>query len=89
MTAPMRRFLLNRQIALEARRIAHAATNSCNRHDERTGVPGDVDDEHTGACNKLKRAIETLALNVKLAGLQSKVRPAEEPPPLFEQEAGE
>ena len=87
MTAPMRRFLLNRQIALEARRIAHAAITSCNRHDKDgdTEPPDDVDDNHTPACNALKKQIVALAMNIKLAGLQPKVKPGDEaPPPLFE-----
>ena len=69
MTAPMRRFLLNRQIALEARRIAHAATKTC-RNDEYRPGGSDHDDEHTPRCNTLKRAIETLALQIKLAAVQ-------------------
>ena len=66
MTAPQRPFLLNRQIAIAARDIAHRAMNSCKgRHED-----GYRDDEHNAACNMLKRQIEELALNVKLASLQ-------------------
>jgi ribosomal protein L9 len=68
MTKPMRSFLLNRQIALEARRIAHAATKTCKLSD------GDREDEHTAKCNKLKREIETLALQIKLAGMQQPMK---------------
>ena len=67
MTAPLRRFLLNRQIAIEARRIAHQATRTC-RNPYIDGT--DHDDEHTKNCNTLKRKVEELALQVKLAGLQ-------------------
>jgi hypothetical protein len=80
MTAPMRRYLLNRQIAGEARRIAHAATKTC-----KVAFDGsDHDDEHTKNCNGLKREIEAFAMNVKLAALQSPLRTVETPPPLFE-----
>jgi hypothetical protein len=82
MTAPMRRYLLNKQIAIESRRIAHVATKTCKFAFDGT----DHDDEHTGNCNKLKRAIETLALQVKLAALQPVPVEREEAPPLFEQE---
>ena len=86
MTEPMRRFLLNRQIALEARRIAHAATKTCRSPHISEGK--DYHDEHTRKCNALKAEIEALALNVKLAGLQPpEARPREPPPPLYEREA--
>ena len=88
MTAPMRRFLLNRQIALEARRIAHAATTTCNKHDKdgETEPPDDIDDNHTPACNRLKKEILALAMNIKLASLQPRVKPSDEPAPaLFDQ----
>jgi len=70
MTNPMRAFLLNAQISSEARRIAHMATLSCN------GVPAEManrDEYHTAKCNALKREIETLALQVKLATIQRSV----------------
>jgi hypothetical protein len=70
MTAPKRQFLLNRQIAVEARRIAHKATKTCKIMFDRT----DHDDEHTKNCNALKREIEKLALQVKLASLQAPQR---------------
>lgn len=90
MTYPQRRFLLNKQIAMEARRIAHAATKTC-KFQPRPKVPGDdeeeqqtlagaldgvtdADVEHTRTCNKLKREIELLALNVKLAATQPPLR---------------
>jgi len=84
MTAPLRRYLLNRQIASEARRIAHTATKTC-----KVAFDGsDHDDEHTKNCNLLKREIEALVMHVKLAALQSPVRPIdarEQAPPLFEE----
>jgi hypothetical protein len=69
MTAPLRRFLLNREISVEARRIAHFATKTCCRHDV-FGVPRDDDNDHTKNCNALKHQIETFVINVKLAGQQ-------------------
>ena len=76
MTKPLRRFLLNEQIAREARRIAHAATEKCNNEKrlEALGVtdgklPG-TDEWHTPACNALQKQIEILALQVKLSGVQ-------------------
>jgi len=80
MTPPLRRYLLNREIASEARRIAHAATKTCTL---RYPTAPDFDDEHTKNCNCLKREIEALALNVKLAGLQSRIRPVEDAPTPF------
>jgi hypothetical protein len=68
MTAPLRRFLLNKEIAMEARRIAHGATKSCIYVDDE--AYGDSDDEHTPNCNKLKHTIEALAMQVKLASVQ-------------------
>jgi len=78
MTHKLRKFLLNEQISIEARRIAHAATATCRYGD------GDIieqdDDCHTCKCNALKKEIEALALQVKLAASQ---RPAPRPlPPL-------
>lgn len=81
MTAPMRRYLLNKQRAIEARRIAHAATKTCKFAFNGT----DHDDEHTKNCNMLKREIETFAMSIKLAGQQPTHQPST-PPPLFEQE---
>jgi hypothetical protein len=80
MTAPMRRRLLNREIAIEARRIAHAATLTCcnRRNAEYSG--SDYDDEHTRRCNELKRQIETLAIEVKLASLQPPAKQQPGPP---------
>jgi hypothetical protein len=68
-TAPLRRYLLNKEISIEARRIAHFATKTCCRHDVHV-LPADNDDEHTKNCNVLKRQIETLAMQIKLANLQ-------------------
>lgn len=65
MTAPLRRYLLNRQIAIESRRIACAATKTCK------GGNNDDKDDHTKNCNTLKLQIETLVLNVKLASMQA------------------
>jgi hypothetical protein len=70
MTAPLRPFLLNEQIGLEARRIAHRHTLACGGD----GLPN-VDEHHTCDCNALKLEIQTLALAVKLAGM---LRPAAE-----------
>lgn len=85
MTLPMRRYLLNKQIALEARRSAHAATRTCAPRPtaEKPNVEiNDYADEHNAACNKLKREIEALALNVKMASLQPpEQRPRERPAP--------
>ena len=65
MTAPLRPFLHNAQIAREARRIAHAATRRC--------VYGRADsdpDYHTPGCNRLTAEILALAMRVKLAAAQ-------------------
>jgi hypothetical protein len=69
MTAPLRRYLLNREISVEARRIAHFATKTCCRHDV-FGVPRDDDDDHTKNCNLLKHQILAFVMNVKLASQQ-------------------
>jgi len=67
MTRPLRPYMLNKQIALEARKIAHAFTGTCRfASDDGT----DIDEEHTLKCNTLKHRIEELALNVKLAAVQ-------------------
>ena len=79
MTEPVRRYLLNRQIALEARRIAHAATKTCSFEDG-----GDKDDEHTKNCNALKREIQSLVMQVKLAAQQHSPK-RDDPPALFEE----
>jgi hypothetical protein len=71
MTAPLRRFLLNHEIAVEARRIAHAATKTCH-YEYAEGT--DNNDEHTKNCNTLKQAIELLAMQIKLASLQRQVK---------------
>jgi hypothetical protein len=71
MAAPMRTFLLNRQIAIEARRIAHDHTATCKFTPKDSNLLGDFEDEHTKRCNALKREIEKLALQIKLAGLQA------------------
>ena len=84
MTAPLRRFLLNHEIAVEARRIAHAATKTCH-YEFAEGT--DNNDEHTKNCNTLKHAIETLALQIKLASLQPPEKHRETPPPLEQPEA--
>jgi len=69
MTHKLRKFLLNEQIASEARRIAHAATQRCWGRRDPPGS-GEGDEWHTPACNKLKHDIEALALQVKLAASQ-------------------
>jgi hypothetical protein len=74
-TKPLRPWLLNHQIGVEARRIAHAATKTC-RYQSDGGT--DRDDEHTRNCNWLKHEIEALAKHVKLASMQE---PAERTPP--------
>jgi len=84
MTKPLRQFLLNEQIAIEARRIAHEHTRRCNdcrrrdklvaRGDLQAGEPvPNLETWHTPSCNKLKLEIENLCLQVKLAGLQPPV----------------
>jgi hypothetical protein len=65
----LRRSLLNHEISLQARIIAHETTKSC--HGE--NLP-DHPDHHTPKCNKLKARIEDMALQVKLAGLQREAR---------------
>jgi len=72
MTEPLRRFLLNREIAMEARRTAPSATKGSSGHVH--GVPPDDDYEHTPKCNALKYKIEEFALQVKLAGLQRAIK---------------
>jgi len=74
---PLPLFLLNEQISLRARTIAHQATNTCQGK-----LLPNQNDNHTPRCNKLKEQIEELALQVKLAGLQSKGRTNVEPPSL-------
>jgi len=89
MTKPLRRFLLNEQIAIEARRIAHEHTRRCNdsrrydklvaRGDLQAGEPvPNLDTWHTPSCTKLKLEIENLALQVKLAGIQPAIARREE-----------
>jgi hypothetical protein len=73
MTHRLRPSLLNQQIAMEARRIAHAHTHTC------TYQPDDLsvfsrDEYHTRKCNLLKKQIENLALHVKLAGMQPPIK---------------
>jgi hypothetical protein len=70
MTQPLRKPLLNAQIALEARAIAHRFTRSCLRFDVLRTTTSSDDDDHTKACNDLKRQIQDLAMGVKLATLQ-------------------
>jgi hypothetical protein len=70
MTAPLRRHLLNHEIAIEARRIAHEGTFTCKGEFNGT----DHNDEHNRRCNALKREIENLAMAIKLAGLQRSIR---------------
>lgn len=76
MTKPLRRALLNAEISLEARRIAHAATRSCKWDN----MPND-NNCHTPKCNLLKLQIENLVLTVKFAEKQPSERPV---PPAFE-----
>jgi hypothetical protein len=78
MTAPLRRFLLNQEIAVEARRIAHAATKTCH-YEFAEGT--DNNDEHTKNCNQLKHDIEMLAKQIKLASLQQPEKRRETPQP--------
>jgi hypothetical protein len=78
MVHPLRPFLLNRQIATEARRIAHAAIKTCRpRPTDEVPEPAlnSADNEHTKNCNALTHAITELALQVKVAGLQPPSRP--------------
>jgi hypothetical protein len=73
MVNPLRRFLLNKQIVTEARKIAHDATKTCKPRptDEVPDVviSGD-DNEHTKNCNALTRKVAELAMQVKLASFQ-------------------
>jgi hypothetical protein len=77
MVNPLRPFLLNRQIAMEARKIAHEAIKTCKPRpsDEipEPAITGD-DDDHTKNCNALTRRITELALQVKLASMQPSMR---------------
>jgi hypothetical protein len=70
----LRLALLNTQIALRARQIAHEATRTCKGE----LLPHD-DEHHTPKCNKLKHEIEDLARLVKLATHQGEVRREAEP----------
>ncbi len=70
----MRLVLLNAQIAMRARQIAHEATRTCKG----TVVPYD-DEHHTPKCNKLKHEIEDLCRLIKLASHQGEVRREAEP----------
>jgi hypothetical protein len=74
MTPPLRQELLNEQISIEARRIAHQATHTCKGD----GAP-EPNDYHTRNCNKLKEEIENLCLQVKCAALQPKVASEKQP----------
>lgn len=83
MTTPLRPALLNWQISLKAREIAHIATDTCKGE-----LMPNTDDNHTPSCNRLKKRIEDLALAVKMARLQPGLPPAArsaeaapEPPP--------
>lgn len=75
MTAPLRQFLLNDQIALAARTIAHKWTQTCKGGSQPIG-----NEHHTPNCNALTRAIEQLALIVKY-GCSQPPSPSREPPP--------
>lgn len=70
MTVPLRPSLLNEQISMEARRIAHAATATC-----RGDFVPNSDDYHSPNCNKLKRQIEELCLQIKYARSQPPPQP--------------
>jgi hypothetical protein len=70
MTAPLRRVLLNNEISLEARRIAHAATSTC-----KGDLVPNSDDYHSRNCNRLKEQIEQLCLQIKCARLQPPAQP--------------
>jgi hypothetical protein len=70
----MRIALLNTQIALRARQIAHEATRTCKGE----LLPPD-DDHHTPKCNKLKHEIEDLCRLIKLASHQGERREEAEP----------
>ena len=74
MTKPMRRALLNDQISLAARKIAHDVTRTC-----RGELLPNAEACHTLKCNTLKLKIENLVLTVKFAEKQPSERP--EPPP--------
>ena len=74
---PLRPFLLNEQISLAARRIAHETILTCKGK-----MLPNLDAHHTPKCNHLKREIEELVLGVKVASLQP--APRNEPPPPFE-----
>jgi hypothetical protein len=74
---PLRPLLLNWQISLRAREIAHAAIDTCKGE-----LLPNVDDNHTPNCNRLKKQIEEFALQVKLARLQPPAAP-----PAFRPEA--
>jgi hypothetical protein len=67
MTHPLRTFMLNEQITIEARRIAHEHTPTCNKREPEVFH---LDECHTKKCNALKKQIEELALQVKLACMQ-------------------
>ena len=73
MTKPLRRSLLNEEIAVEARRIAHAYTHTCRGAE----LPGNCE-YHT---NQLFQEIVELAIGVKLAREQPPAR--REPAPDF------
>jgi hypothetical protein len=67
MTPPLRQSLLNEQISLQARRIAHQATHTCKGD----SAPNESV-YHTKNCNTLKEQIENLGLQIKLAATQPK-----------------
>lgn len=79
MTAPLRRSLLNAEIAHQARRIAHRWTRTCRGEN----LPSDSA-YHTTHCNALFEEIVELAVSVKLAGLQPTMSTRE--PPSFKLE---
>lgn len=83
MSPPLRRALLNAEISLQARKIAHEATKSCNKNNSL--LPNE-NDHHTRKCNELKTEIEGLAWVVKVSALQPPLKREEAPPP-FELEA--
>jgi hypothetical protein len=78
MTPPLRQSLLNEQISIEARRIAHAATRTCKGD----GTPNSPE-YHSKNCNHLKERIEKLCLQIKCAALQPKPNKNPEYPPGF------
>src|SRR5262245_17259930 len=81
---PLRRFLLNEQIKLEARRIAHEHTRTCANKRKDSGPLPNLDDYHTKNCNALTREITALCMQIKLAGTQPPIDRREDGPAIFD-----